>query len=598
MAVTGLPDIEGGDIPSGNATAMDEDEPTDISRNRNQNELNLSTGEVEERPEVDSSSDDENQRPLTNVNIPDNSTMPGRIIPSEGIHVDILDSVKKWSEAEILKVDKQNGRVYITYLYWDNKWNEWVDLDSGRIAPLGTRTYVEGGALQLGMRVECCDERRMWLEAEVVEVSNDRAKIHYRGWKDTYDEWVPCIPRSDKIRPYGREKPVAQTKRNTTRYTAPLPTSQHVRAIKAIGNEYLRYSNRLNEHGFQIYTVEGDGNCLFRSISHQVYGDDKFHALVREKCMDYMLEEALYFEPYIEGDMNDFYRYIELKRKNGVWGDDPEVQAMCEMYDRPAEIWAYDPTLGARKLRTFHEALSDQQQSQPMRLSYYGGGHYDSIYGADHDRFVITHAPGKVEEEAIEHAHRRKTTCSAGAYEEAKQRSDMEETDRATINLALEASRREFDAQQEDFDAVLVASLNQLELEQEGTIEPHAMEDGIQHNPALVQVQNEILQSVLQQSEEEQLRKAMEISLQEADEDPILKDIIKTSAMDEDVFMNEAIQASLGPGMCQGYDFEDPELAAALKASIYENPQEHLNGIIDDEEELMRIAMEESLCGN
>lgn len=53
--------------------------------------------------------------------------------------------------------------------------------------------------------------------------------------------------------------------------------------------------------------------------------------------------EAHFFEPYVEGDMAAFLRYLDVKRRNAVWGDDPEVQALCEIYDRPAEIWAYDP---------------------------------------------------------------------------------------------------------------------------------------------------------------------------------------------------------------------------------------------------------------
>lgn len=40
--------------------------------------------------------------------------------------------------------------------------------------------------------------------------------------------------------------------------------------------------------------------------------------------------------------MAAFLRYLNEKRRNAVWGDDPEVQALCEIYDRPAEIWAYD----------------------------------------------------------------------------------------------------------------------------------------------------------------------------------------------------------------------------------------------------------------
>ena len=46
---------------------------------------------------------------------------------------------------------------------------------------------------------------------------------------------------------------------------------------------------------------DGDGNCLFRSVSHQVYGDDVHHDVVRRKCMDYMDAEQAFFEPYVEG---------------------------------------------------------------------------------------------------------------------------------------------------------------------------------------------------------------------------------------------------------------------------------------------------------
>lgn len=53
--------------------------------------------------------------------------------------------------------------------------------------------------------------------------------------------------------------------------------------------------------------------------------------------------EAPFFESYVEGDMAAFLRYLEVKRHNAVWGDDPEVQALSEIYNRPAEIWAYDP---------------------------------------------------------------------------------------------------------------------------------------------------------------------------------------------------------------------------------------------------------------
>jgi hypothetical protein len=45
------------------------------------------------------------------------------------------------------------------------------------------------------------------------------------------------------------------------------------------------------------------------NIYLQVYGDDTFHALVRQKCMDYMQLESDFFMHFVEGDRPDFDRY-------------------------------------------------------------------------------------------------------------------------------------------------------------------------------------------------------------------------------------------------------------------------------------------------
>ena len=53
-------------------------------------------------------------------------------------------------------------------------------------------------------------------------------------------------------------------------------------------HSYEHYGRALRNKGLRVVPVEGDGNCLFRSVSHQVYGDDSHHRLVRARCMDYM----------------------------------------------------------------------------------------------------------------------------------------------------------------------------------------------------------------------------------------------------------------------------------------------------------------------
>jgi OTU domain-containing protein 5 len=66
--------------------------------------------------------------------------------------------------------------------------------------------------------------------------------------------------------------------------------------------QFERYQAALSSQGLAVRAVEGDGNCLFRSVAHQVYGDDRLHGFVREKCMAYMESELEYFEQFVEGD--------------------------------------------------------------------------------------------------------------------------------------------------------------------------------------------------------------------------------------------------------------------------------------------------------
>jgi OTU domain-containing protein 5 len=73
--------------------------------------------------------------------------------------------------------------------------------------------------------------------------------------------------------------------------------------------------------------------------------------VVRDKCMNYISVCQDYFKDYISTDFETFEQYVNRKRRNGVWGDDVELQAMSEIYDRAIEIYAYS----SQPMRTFHE---------------------------------------------------------------------------------------------------------------------------------------------------------------------------------------------------------------------------------------------------
>ena len=49
------------------------------------------------------------------------------------------------------------------------------------------------------------------------------------------------------------------------------------------------YAQELYKHGFIIRPIGEDGNCLFRSISDQMYGTEKYYTEIRSFCMKYIV---------------------------------------------------------------------------------------------------------------------------------------------------------------------------------------------------------------------------------------------------------------------------------------------------------------------
>jgi hypothetical protein len=126
------------------------------------------------------------------------------------------------------------------------------------------------------------------------------------------------------------------------------------------------------ERGLEIVEQAGDGNCLFRAVSLQVYGDASMHAEIRERCMDFMARDPEHFAPFVDGD---FALYIKRKRRLGVHGNNPEIQAMSELFNRPFEV--FTPDRGTEPLNIFQSTY--KTKDAPIRLSYHDGNHYNAV---------------------------------------------------------------------------------------------------------------------------------------------------------------------------------------------------------------------------
>jgi len=58
--------------------------------------------------------------------------------------------------------------------------------------------------------------------------------------------------------------------------------------------------------------------------------------------MDYVHLQGKYFMAFVDTDRHNSIRdYIVEQRRDKVWGDNLEIQAMAELYDMPVEIFEY-----------------------------------------------------------------------------------------------------------------------------------------------------------------------------------------------------------------------------------------------------------------
>ena len=133
------------------------------------------------------------------------------------------------------------------------------------------------------------------------------------------------------------------------------------------------FKQKLYEIEYTLHIISRDGNCLFSSISDQMYGTDKHSDIIREKCMDFIEKNKLFYSQFIEGGESQMDAYIKRKRKDGIWGDNLEIQALSEIYNRPIEIYVNTD----KPIRSFSNI--DNNKKFPIKISYHGNKHYNSM---------------------------------------------------------------------------------------------------------------------------------------------------------------------------------------------------------------------------
>lgn len=157
------------------------------------------------------------------------------------------------------------------------------------------------------------------------------------------------------------------------------------------GADERAFRGALSADQWAIFNVQGDGNCLFRAIAHQLWADESQHDSLRAMVVAHMKVHAAFFEPIASAFGLPLATYVTRMARSGEWGGYAEILAVEEMCDRPVATFHSEDYLLKRSLKPrgvhFSGELSKDMEDSivsagpvtPIRVSYHGASHYNSV---------------------------------------------------------------------------------------------------------------------------------------------------------------------------------------------------------------------------
>ena len=127
---------------------------------------------------------------------------------------------------------------------------------------------------------------------------------------------------------------------------------------------------RLRRFQLRPFDVGGDGDCFFRAVSHQLYGDPERHFEVRAAGTAYIRDNP---ERFIESNTEiSWLEYLNNMSMQGTWGDAMIIQAVADQLKLKITI--------AETHEGFREYSIIQPVSSPQQLTHVYLGHIDEYH--------------------------------------------------------------------------------------------------------------------------------------------------------------------------------------------------------------------------
>ncbi|KAL1954377.1 hypothetical protein VTO42DRAFT_1243 [Malbranchea cinnamomea] len=206
--------------------------------------------------------------------------------------------------------------------------------------------------------------------------------------------------------------PVLSDKKPASRPPKNGPNSLRQRVLKGevVDRDALKLPC-LDDMRLYAAPIKGDGNCLFYSLSDQLYGSPDYHEEIRQRLVDHVRERSDYFISFVpdvggerrapkrkaaaaamakqlssstgreateEGQRAKFEQMLSQMGKNGIWGGSIELQAFCQAYGK--DVFVYSE----KGVSTFTgDSAPDDEEREVVHVAYHSFEHYSSVRSID-----------------------------------------------------------------------------------------------------------------------------------------------------------------------------------------------------------------------
>ena len=119
--------------------------------------------------------------------------------------------------------------------------------------------------------------------------------------------------------------------------------------------------------------MQGDGNCLFRSLCDQVDGTPHDHLFHRADVVRFMRNHRDDFEPFVEDDIS-FDAHLSRLARSGTYADNDSIVAFARRHNLTVVIHQLN-----QPLWQIHGGAGGVAGEAEVHISYHNGNHYNSV---------------------------------------------------------------------------------------------------------------------------------------------------------------------------------------------------------------------------